>query len=54
LQGAAPDRRAAVAQAGNPASRQLVLEDADHYMSDQDEALLEAVVNWLQQAVPAP
>ncbi len=43
----APERKAAMAAAGNPKSRQIVVPGADHYFKDSDEALLEAVGAWL-------
>ncbi|MDJ0779559.1 MAG: DUF3530 family protein [Gammaproteobacteria bacterium] len=45
----APERRAMIEKAGNPASRQLVLPDSDHYFTDRGEALTEAVADWLNQ-----
>ncbi len=52
VQNAAPDRLAAVTAAGNLHSKQIVLEDADHYMDEQDEELLEAVSTWLNNVFP--
>lgn len=43
----AEDRLAAIRAAGNPQSEQVILEDADHYMHEQDEELLETVSVWL-------
>lgn len=43
----APLRRAAIAAAGNPLSVQRVVADSDHYFVDRGDALLEAVVGWL-------
>lgn len=43
----AEDRLAAIRAAGNPLSEQVILEDADHYMHEQDDVLLETVSDWL-------
>ncbi len=45
----APGRLAMIEKAGHPASRQLVLPDADHYFTDQGDALTDAVAGWLDQ-----
>ncbi len=45
--GKAPERRAMIEAAGHPASRQLVLADADHYFRDRGAALLDTVAAWL-------
>ncbi len=43
----APRRLRLITQAGNPASKQLVVEAADHYFTDRGDVLLEAVADWL-------
>lgn len=43
----APGRWSRITQAGNPASKQLVVEEADHYFTDQGDVLLEVVAKWL-------
>lgn len=45
--GKAPERRAMIEQAGHPASRQVVLADADHYFRNRGAALVDAVAAWL-------
>ncbi len=45
----APSRRQMIEEAGNPMSRQLVLPGANHYFTDQGEALVAAVADWLGQ-----
>jgi hypothetical protein len=47
VQHGAEDRLAAMQAAGNAKSKQVILEDADHYMHEQDEILIETVVGWL-------
>lgn len=37
-----------IKQAGNKKSRQIMVPEADHYFTDQDEALLEVVSKWMQ------
>lgn len=51
VQRGAAARWQAITAAGNDRSRQLTLEDADHYMTGQDDALLEAVSNWLDSSL---
>jgi pimeloyl-ACP methyl ester carboxylesterase len=46
--GMAPARMLAIEAAGNKLSAQVELAGADHYFTDQDEALVEAVTEWLQ------
>jgi pimeloyl-ACP methyl ester carboxylesterase len=46
--GMAPARMLAIEAAGNKLSAQVELADADHYFTDQDDALVEAVTQWLQ------
>ena len=46
---AAPERRAMLEAAGNKQSRQLVLSQANHYFTDQGDALVAAVADWLDQ-----
>jgi len=43
----APGRWAMIETAGNAQSRQIVLPDANHYFTDQGDALVSAVVGWL-------
>ena len=43
----APGRWQQIQQAGNPLSRQMVVEDADHYFTDRGDALVAAVGEWL-------
>lgn len=45
----APGRKAMMDKAGHAGSRQVVLPDADHYFTDQGDALVEAVADWLDQ-----
>ncbi len=44
----APARLAAIHKAGNPKSRQVVVPGANHYFTDEGDALLEVVGSWLQ------
>ena len=46
---AAPRRLAAMQQAGNSKSRQVVVPGANHYFTDAGDPLLEAVAAWLQE-----
>jgi len=43
----APERLAAIKKAGNKKSTQLTVPNANHYFTDQGEALLEVVTPWL-------
>lgn len=43
----APRRWSRITQAGNRASKQLVVDEADHYFTDRGDALLDAVAKWL-------
>ncbi len=43
----APERKAMIDSAGHPNSAQVVLPQANHYFTDQGDALVEAVANWL-------
>jgi hypothetical protein len=43
----APDRLAAIKKAGNEKSNQLVVPNANHYFTDQGQALLDVVTPWL-------
>lgn len=43
----AVDRKKLIEQAGNKKSKQQSIPHANHYFTDQGEALLEAVSNWL-------
>ena len=45
----APGRKAMMDKAGHANSRQVVLPDADHYFTDQGDALIEAVADWIDQ-----
>lgn len=47
VHGKAADRWRRIQQAGNPASRQQVINGADHYFTDQGAVLLQAVADWL-------
>jgi pimeloyl-ACP methyl ester carboxylesterase len=47
MRGAA-GRLAAIQQAGNPKSRQVTVPGANHYFTDEGDALLEVVDLWLQ------
>lgn len=49
VQGGAPDRLAAIQASGNPQSRQVILDEADHYMYEQDAVLIETVSGWLNE-----
>ena len=44
---AAPERKALILGAGQAQSRQRVLADANHYFTDQGDALVSAVADWL-------
>ena len=43
----APGRWQQIQQAENPLSRQSVVDDADHYFTDQGDDLVEPVGKWL-------
>jgi hypothetical protein len=45
----APERKAMIETAGNANSSQIVLPDANHYFTDQGDALVAAVAGWLDQ-----
>ena len=45
--GKAPERFAAILAAGHPRSDQRMVPGADHFFRDMDEALVDAVVDWL-------
>lgn len=45
----APGRWQQIQQAGHPKSRQLVIDEADHYFTDQGDVLVEAVGEWLSR-----
>jgi hypothetical protein len=45
----APERKAMIEAAGNAHSRQAMLPEADHYFTDQGDALVSAVADWLGQ-----
>jgi hypothetical protein len=44
---AAPERKALILAAGQAQSRQQMLADANHYFTDQGDALVSAVADWL-------
>jgi pimeloyl-ACP methyl ester carboxylesterase len=44
----APARLAAIHNAGNPKSTQITVPGANHYFTDEGDALLEVVGSWLQ------
>jgi hypothetical protein len=46
---AAPERQAMLEAAGHAQSRQLMLPQANHYFTDQGDALVTAVADWLDQ-----
>ena len=46
----APGRWSQITHAANHASRQIVIDEANHYFTDRGDALLEAVAEWLGQA----
>ena len=46
---AAAERKAMLEAGGHAQSRQLVLPQADHYFTDQGDALVSAVADWLDQ-----
>jgi len=45
----APERKAMIEKASHVNSRQIVLPDANHYFTDEGDALVAAVANWLDQ-----
>ncbi|MDH3629569.1 MAG: alpha/beta hydrolase family protein [Gammaproteobacteria bacterium] len=45
----APGRKAMIEKAGHKSSQQLVLPGSDHYFTDQGDALVNAVADWLDQ-----
>ena len=44
----APERLEAIRKAGNPKSAQLIVPKANHYFTDQGDALVETVAAWLK------
>ena len=46
---AAPERQAMLEAGGHAQSRQMMLEQANHYFTDQGDALVAAVADWLDQ-----
>ena len=42
------DRAAAAKKAGNQHFTQIEIEDSNHFFDDQNEALIEAIANWLK------
>jgi len=49
----ADGRWKAVQKQGQPASRQIMLQDGDHYMREQDAVLLKTVAGWLNDSLGA-
>lgn len=47
VRGGAPARLQAISKAGNPQSRQIIIDGANHYFTDAGEPLVEAVAGWL-------
>lgn len=45
----APSRKQMIEKTGHPDSRQVILPEADHYFTDQGDALVAAVADWLDQ-----
>ncbi len=45
----APSRKALIDKAGHALSQQTMLPDADHYFTDQGDALVETVAAWLDR-----
>ncbi len=54
VQNGAASRLKALQKNGDPRSRQQMLMDSDHYVHDQDDDLLKAVVDWLSATYPLP
>ena len=52
VHGKAGQRWQAMQQAGHPRSRQQQVPGADHYFNDRDDALLDAVADWLGSLNP--
>lgn len=52
VQGKAPERAAAMADAGNALSGQVVIEGADHFFEGHEERLVEVVSAWLETLSP--
>ena len=48
----APERLAMIRKAGNPQSAQKVIAGAEHYFNDYNEALVEAIAEWLNGLKP--
>ncbi len=44
----APERKTAIQQAGHPKSKQITVPHANHYFTDQGDALLDVVGSWLK------
>ena len=44
----APERLDAIRKAGNPKSAQLIVSNANHYFTDQGDALVKTVSGWLE------
>ncbi|WP_197018976.1 DUF3530 family protein [Thioalkalivibrio sp. HK1] len=49
---AAPERLAAIRTAGNPLSAQRVISGAGHFFKDREDALVDAVSEWLESLPP--
>ena len=47
----AEGRWQAIQKYGGPASRQVMLDDGDHYMREQDAVLVDTVANWLNSSI---
>ncbi len=50
----ADGRWQALQQQGQPASRQIMMENGDHYMREQDAVLVETVSGWLNNSFDTP
>ena len=44
----APERLEAITKAGNSKSKQMVVPNANHYFTDQGDALVKTVAGWLE------
>ena len=45
----APERKAMIEQAGNPHSAQRLIDGAEHYFNGHNDALVEAISDWLSR-----
>ena len=50
----APERWAAINKQGQAGSRQIMLDEADHYMREQNGVLIETVAGWLDEVFSKP